>query len=131
MHTILQVTQHSIVPYSVAIHVVLMTSATKLDAHVYLLKLYLQEFFELILILTPMDYGSKGKIGCFEGKKVAKSPKLERPHPPKLVCMHFTTTSTCMNFFSQFYFLTPWTIVHGSKGKFGCFEGKQKKGQNL
>ena len=52
-------------------------------------------------------------------EKWTKSPKLEGSHPPKLVCMHFTSTSTCMNFLSQFYFLTPWTIVHGSKGKFG------------
>ena len=38
--------------------------------------------------------------------------------------MHFTSTSTCMNFLSQFHFLTPWTIiVHGWKGNFGCFEG--------
>ena len=33
-------------------------------------------------------------------KKGAKSSKPEKPHPPKLVCMHFTSTSTCMNFLS-------------------------------
>ena len=118
-------------------------------------------------------------------KKVPISPKPERLRPPKLVCMRFTSTSTCMNFLSQFYFLTPmdyspwfegkfwlfwrqtkkeqnlrnrrgyahqnlfacvshqlllawifwansifwppWTIVHGSKGSFGCFEGKRKR----
>ena len=47
-------------------------------------------------------------LAVFEGKqKGAKSPKRERLCPPKLVCMHFTTTSTCMNSLSQFYFLTP------------------------
>ena len=62
--------------------------------------------------------------------KQAKSPKLERPHPPKVVSMHFTSTSTCMNFLSLFYFLTPWTIlVHGPKGNFGHFEGKGKWGK--
>ena len=33
--------------------------------------------------------------------KVAISPKLEMPHPPKLVCMHLTLTSTCMNFWAD------------------------------
>ena len=72
-------------------------------------------------------HGPKGNFDHFEGKqKGAKSPKPERSHTPKLVCMHFMSTSTCMNFLSQFYFLTPWTIVHGSKGNFGRFEDKQK-----
>ena len=29
-------------------------------------------------------------------------PKLESPHPPKLVCMHATSIPTCMNFLSRF-----------------------------
>ena len=57
------------------------------------------------------------------------SPKLERPCPPKLVSMHFTSTSTCINLFSRFYFLTP--MDHGPKGKFGRFEGKRKRGKIL
>ena len=62
--------------------------------------------------------------------KGAKSPKLERPRPPKLVCVHFKSTSTYMNFFSRFYFLTPMDyIVHGPKGNFGCFDSKQKMGK--
>ena len=32
--------------------------------------------------------------------KAAISPKPERPHPPKLVCMHVTSIPTCMNFLS-------------------------------
>ena len=34
--------------------------------------------------------------------KVVVSLKPERPHPPKLVCMHLTSIPTCMNFLSQF-----------------------------
>ena len=34
--------------------------------------------------------------------KVAISPKPEWRHPSKLVCMHNTLTSTCMNFLSRF-----------------------------
>ena len=74
-----------------------------------------------------MDYGPKGNFGRFEGKlKGAITPKPERPRPPNLVSMHFTSVSTCMNFLSQFYFLTPMDIVHGPKGNFGRFEGKLK-----
>ena len=49
--------------------------------------------------------------------KVAVSPKLKRPHPAKLVCMHLTSIPTCMNFLSQFrlikfcddHGLSPWS----------------------
>ena len=34
--------------------------------------------------------------------KVAVSPKPERPHLPKLVCMHVTSIPTCMNFLGRF-----------------------------
>ena len=63
---------------------------------------------------------SKGNFGRFlkANKKGPISPKPERPCPPKLVWMHFTSPFICMNFLSWFYFLTPWTIVHASKGKF-------------
>ena len=73
----------------------------------------------------------KGNLAVFEGKrKGSKSPKPKKPDQPKLVCMHFTSTSTCMNFLSQFYFLTPMDyIVHGLKRNFGHFEGKQKRGE--
>ena len=56
-------------------------------------------------------------LAVFEGnRKGAKSPKPEKPRPPRLICMRFRSTSTCMNFFSWFYFWPPWTIVHGPKG---------------
>ena len=34
--------------------------------------------------------------------KVAISPKLEWPRQPKLVCMHLTSSYTCMIFLSRF-----------------------------
>ena len=39
-------------------------------------------------------------------QKVAISPEMEKPCPPKLVYVHFASTSICMNFLSQFYFFT-------------------------
>ena len=54
-------------------------------------------------------------------EKGTKSPKLEMPCPPKLVSMHFMSTSTCMNFLSQFYFLTPMDYSPWSEGKFWLF----------
>ena len=53
---------------------------------------------------THDDHGPKGKFDQIF--KTAKSLKLERPQLPKLVSMCFTSTSTCMNFLIQFYFLT-------------------------
>ena len=50
--------------------------------------------------LTPMDYSPWFKREIWLFLKVAISPKLERPRQPKLVCMHLTSTPTCMNFFS-------------------------------
>ena len=35
--------------------------------------------------------------------KLILSLKLERPRPPKLVCMHVTSTPICINFLSQFW----------------------------
>ena len=49
-------------------------------------------------------HGPKGKFGCFEGhQEGAKSPNLKRPCPPKLFCMHFISTSTCMIFLKPFH----------------------------
>ena len=87
-------------------------------------------FLSRFYFLTPMDiaHGPKGNFGHFEGKlKGAITPKVETPRPPKLVCMRFRSTSTCMNFLNRFYFLTPMDyIAHGPKGNFGHFEGKLK-----
>ena len=84
---------------------------TKINLHAFQANLCLHEFFEPILLFDPHGLKSmvrKEILAVFEGKqKGVISPKPERPRPSKLVCMHFTSTSTCMNFLSQFYFLTP------------------------
>ena len=66
--------------------------------------------------------------GNLPNLKVVISLKPERPCPQKLVYMHTTSTSTYMNFLSQFYLIqifdytVPLTVVHGPKGKFAKFE---------
>ena len=100
------------------------TKPTKFGLHAFHIDLYLHEFFELILFFDPhgIAHGPKGNFGCFEGKlKGAITPKVERPHPPKLVCMRFGSTSTCMNFLNRFYFLTPMDYSPWSEGKFWPF----------
>ena len=69
-------------------------------------------------------HGLKGKFCQFW--KVAKSSKPKRSHPPKLVCMHFRSTSMCRNFLSRFYFLTP---MPWSEGKFWPFWRQVKRSQ--
>ena len=82
--------------------------------------------------LTPMGYGQKGNFGRFcRQVKGAITPKPKRLRPPQLVCMHFTTTSTCMNFLSRFYFLTPMGYSPWSKRKFWPFLKANKKEPNL
>ena len=71
-------------------------------------------------------HGPKGKFDQIF--KTAKSLKLERPQLPKLVSMCFTSTSTCMNFLIQFYFLTSMVqreIMHiGSNYRHGIISYK-------
>ena len=43
--------------------------------------------------------------------------------------MHFTSTSTCMNFWSWFYFLTPMDYSPWSEGKIWLFWSKLKRGK--
>ena len=57
----------------------------------------------------------KGNLPFF---KVAISPKPERSHSPKLVCMYVTSTPTCMNFLSQFQSFK----FFGRKGNLVVFE---------
>ena len=67
-------------------------------------------------------------FAVFEGKqKGVITPKPESLCPPKLVCMRFMSTSTCMNFLSQFYFLTPMDYSPWSEGKFWPFLKASKK----
>ena len=49
-----------------------------------------------------MDYSPWSEREILPFLKVAISPKLERTHPLKLVCMHVTSMPTCMNFLSRF-----------------------------
>ena len=49
-----------------------------------------------------MDYSPWSERENWPFLKVAISPKMERPHQPKLVCMHLTSFPTYMNFLSQF-----------------------------
>ena len=71
-------------------------------------------------------------LAVFEGKQNgAESLKPKEPHPPKLDCMHFTSTSTCMNFLSQIYFLTPMDYSPLSEGKFWPFLKGNKMEPNL
>ena len=48
------------------------------------------------------DYNPWSKRKILSNIKIEISPKPERPHPPKLVRMHYTSTPTCTNFLSQF-----------------------------
>ena len=67
-------------------------------------------------------------LAVSEGKqKGAITPIPEKPRPPKLVSMHFMSTSTCINFLSQFYFLTPMDYSPWSEGKFWLFLKASKK----
>ena len=106
------------------------TTPTKIGLHAFQVNLYLHEFFELILFFDP--HGPKGKFGRFGGKqKGAITSKLEKLHPSKLVCMRFRSTPTCMNFLSQFYFLTPMDYSPWSEGKIWPFWRQAKRRQNL
>ena len=49
-----------------------------------------------------MDYSPWVERENWPFLKVAVSLKPEKSHPPKLVCMYVTSTTTCMIFLSQF-----------------------------
>ena len=72
------------------------TTPTKIDVLAFDINPYLHEFFEPILYSPWVER----EIWLF--LEVSISPKLEKPRPPKLVCMHLTSIPTCMNFLSQF-----------------------------
>ena len=55
--------------------------------------------FQLIEFFDDQSMVGKGNLAVL---KVVVSLKPERPHPPKLVCMHMVSIPTCMNFLSQF-----------------------------
>ena len=49
-----------------------------------------------------MDYSPWSEREIWPFLRVTVSPKPERPRPPKSMCMHGTSTHTCVNFLSQF-----------------------------
>ena len=110
------------------------TTPTKIGFHAFHINFYLHEFSESILFFDPpwtIVHGRKGNFGRYwRQTKGAITPKPKRPHPPKLVCMHFTSTSTCMNFLSRFYFLTPMDYSPWSEGKFWPFLEANKRSHN-
>ena len=73
-----------------------------------------------------MDYSPWSEREIWPFLSVAISPKPERSRPPKLVQMHNSSIHTCMNFLGRFRSIK-FFDDHGPKGKFGCFEGKQKR----
>ena len=77
--------------------------------------------------LVTMDYSPWSEREIWSFFKVAISPKLERLRPPKLVCMHLTSTPTCMNFLSRFQLIkffgdhglySPWSVRKGNLAVF-------------
>ena len=58
--------------------------------------------FRWIKFLMTMDYSPWSEREIWPFLRVVISPKLERSRPPKLVCMHVTSISICINFLSRF-----------------------------
>ena len=77
---------------------------TKIGVHAFDINPYLHEFLRQIYATKCFDdhglYSPWSKREILPFLKVAVSPKPERPHPRKLVCMHLTSILTCMNFLS-------------------------------
>ena len=65
-----------------------------------------------------MDYSPWSERENWPFLKEAISPKPKRVHPPKLLCMHVTSISTCMNFLSRFRSIK----FFDEKGKLAVFE---------
>ena len=68
-----------------------------LDINPYLHKIFWADSDRLNFLMT-MDYSPWVKREIWPFLRVAVSPKPERLRPPKLVCMHLTSTPTCINF---------------------------------
>ena len=54
--------------------------------------------FDRLNFLMTMDYSPWVEREIWSFLKVPISPKPERVHPPKLVCMHVTSIHTCIFF---------------------------------
>ena len=79
---------------------------TKIGVYVCYINPYLHDFFQAdskqLNFLMTMDYSLWVEREIWPFLKVAISPKPERSHPPKMVYMYVTSTSTCMIFSSRF-----------------------------
>ena len=82
------------------------TTPTKIGVHACDINPCLHDFFwadsNQLNFLMTMDYSPWVERENWPFLKVAISPKPERSHPPKLVCMYVTSIHTCMIFLSQF-----------------------------
>ena len=73
--------------------------------------------FKLIKFFHYHGYSPWSKRKIWSNFKIEISPKPERPRPPKLVGMHYTSTPTCTIFLSQFklikffHYHGPWSMV--------------------
>ena len=56
----------------------------------------------LLALIAIFKFYQRRNFSTFMDHKLISSPKLERLHPSKLVCMHVISTPTCMNFLSRF-----------------------------
>ena len=86
--------------------------------------LYLHEFFQPILFLTPMDSPwSKGKF-CLFWRQLIKGQNLQNQkgyaHQNWFPCISHQPLFAWI-FWGNSIFWPPWTIVHGPKGNFGRF----------
>ena len=61
--------------------------------------------FLVLNFLTTMNCSPWVQREIWPKLKVAISPKPESSRPPKLVCMHLASSSTCINFLSRFYLI--------------------------
>ena len=79
---------------------------TKIGVYVCYINTYLHDFFlanfDRLNFSMTMDYSPWVERENWPFLKVVVSPKPERSHPPKLVCMYVTSAPTCMIFLSQF-----------------------------
>ena len=84
---------------------------TKIGLHTFHINLYLHELFEPILFFDP--HGQYGPKESWMKTKRSKIFKTKGAMTLNLLCMHISSTSTCINFLSWFYFLTmdcsPWS----------------------
>ena len=79
-----------------------MAMPTKIGVHAFDIKLYLHDFlsrFRTIEFFMTMDYSPWSEREIWLFLKVAISPKPEKVHPPKLVCIHLTFKLYLHDFF--------------------------------